>query len=177
MEAKATTAVAPGDGEAGELRRLDAAAVKLFRHGADVRMTVEGRFSVLKVFVVRAFPLSHPGDYVCLLDGGLKEVGLLDDPRALPAESRRIVEEEIERRYRIPVITRVATLHERFGTEEWEVETSHGRCRFTTRDLHDNTANSADGHLIITDVDGNRYAIRDLARLDAASRRLLAAHL
>jgi hypothetical protein len=166
-----------GEPYSTELRRLDPRRLRFFRHGAILRLTVEGEFSVLKVSVVRAFPLRHPNCFYSVLDGGNRDVGVIADPSALDPDSRRLVEEALRRRYHLPRIRRVLNIRERFGTEEWHVETDRGECFLTTRNLHDNTAQPDADRLLITDVDGNRFEIPSLSAVDPVSRRFLDRHL
>ncbi len=161
----------------GEIRCLDPSRIRFFRHGALLRLTIEDEVSYLRVSVVRAFPHSMPHRYFSVLDAAEKEIGLLVEPDALDATSREVVEQELARRYRFPVIEQVYDVKDRFGTQDWVVETDLGTCRFTTRDLFDNARLATDGTLILTDVDGNRYAIPSMHGLDPQSRRLLDMHV
>ena len=163
--------------EAGVLRYLAPEDLTFARHGAALRMTVAGEQSVLRVTVLRAFPLSDPDRYLSMRDGGGQEVGVLRDPAALPAEAQALLAEELERRYVIPVITRVLEARERFGIVDWRVQTDRGERAFTTRNLRDAQVSPAPGRFVISDVDGNRYDIPDLEALDATSRAFLGQHL
>src|SRR5579871_4939332 len=116
--------------ETVDLCYLDPKKLRFFRHGATLRLTIEEERSVLKIAVMRAFPLSHPHEYLSVRDGAHKEVGLIVNAAELDGESQRRVTEELERRYLIPVIRRVIRIIERFGTVDWEVETDRGVCRF-----------------------------------------------
>jgi hypothetical protein len=159
--------------EAADLRYLDPKDLRFLRHGAALRLTIDEESSYLSVTVVRAFPLSEPHRYLSVRDGANKEVGLLVEPRELDEESRRLVEEELRRRYLVLELRRVVRVKERFGTVDWEVETDRGVCRFTTRNLRENIVQPSPGRYLLTDVDGNRYDVRDLAALDPASQAVL----
>jgi hypothetical protein len=163
--------------ETADLRYLDPHELRFFRHGSTLRLTVGEERSYLKVTVVRAFPLSHPQRYLSVRSGDNKEVGVLTDAAALEEESRRLVAEELERRYVVPVIRRVIQMKERFGTVDWEVETDRGICRFTTRSMREKVVQPSPGRYLLTDVDDNRYDVRDLAALDTASQGWLMRHL
>jgi Domain of unknown function (DUF1854) len=126
---------------------------------------------------MRAFPLSDPSHYLSVRDGQGKEIGLITHPDALRSEDRALVERELERRYFVPAVTRIVSAKERFGTVEWTMETDRGVVRFTTRNLRENVQRPTPGRIILNDVDGNRYDIRDLDRLGAASQELLFRHL
>lgn len=138
-----------------------------------LRMTLEGEWSCLKVVVVRAFPRSHPEEYLSFRDEDRKELGMLRRLKDLPEEYRKLVEEELYRRYFCPQIERIVALRERFGVAEWKVETSRGPHTFLTRNVRDSITELGPHHLLITDVDGNRFEVRDLAALDARSTDLL----
>ena len=163
--------------ETTDLRYLEPAKLRFFRHGATLRLTIEAERSVLKVAVYRSFPLSYPHQYLSVRDGKNEEVGLLADLTELDKESRRLVAEELERRYLVPVIRRVIRIIERFGTVDWEVETDRGVCRFTTRGAREKVIQPSPGRYLLIDVDDNRYDVRDLAALDPASQVWLMRHL
>jgi hypothetical protein len=163
--------------ETVELRYLEPGKLRFFRHGATLRLTIPEDRSYLKVTVMRSFPLSRPDRYLSVRDGKNGEVGLIVDPKELDSESRRLVTEELERRYLVPVIRRVVGIKERFGTVEWEVETDRGLCQFTTRGLRENVVQPSPNRYLLTDVDDNRFDVPDLTALDAASQAWLLRHL
>jgi hypothetical protein len=163
--------------EASRLVLLDPAKLRFLAHGPTLRLTVEDDRSYLRVVVLRAFPLSDPSRYLSVRDGQGKEIGLIAQPDALAAADRALVEHELERRYLVPAVTRIVSARERFGTVEWTMETDRGECRFTTRNLRENVQRPAPGRIILNDVDGNRYDIRDVDGLNRASQDLLFRHL
>jgi Domain of unknown function (DUF1854) len=163
--------------EATDLRYLDPQRLRFLRHGATLRLIVEDERCWLKVAVFRTFPLSQPQRFLSVRDGAKKEIGLLAHPEELNADSRQLLAEELGRRYLVPAIRRVMAVTERFGTVEWKVETDRGPCTFTTRNPRENVWQPSPGRYLLTDVDGNRYNIRDLAALDAASQALLRRYL
>src|SRR6266542_3633232 len=142
-----------------------------------LRLTVEEDRSYLKVSVLRAFPLSEPNRFLSVRDSANKEIGLIANPADLGAENRKLVEEELERRYLVPAVTRIIAAKERFGTVDWTIETDRGICRFTTRNLRENVQRPAPGRIILNDVDGNRYDIRNVGDLSRESQELLFRHM
>jgi hypothetical protein len=163
--------------EASQLVFLDVKKLRFFRRGATLRLTVEEDRSYLKVSVLRAFPLSEPNCFLSVRDDANNEVGLIVDPADLGAENRKLVEEELERRYLVPAVTRIVAAKERFGTVDWTIETDRGVCRFTTRNLRENVQRPAPGRVILNDVDGNRYDIRNVDDLNRESQELLFRHM
>ena len=59
---------------------------------------------------------------------------------------------------------------EEFGATYWTVETDRGRRDFVTQNLQENAIWLAPEHLLLLDVDGNRFEIADTGKLDAASQ-------
>jgi len=57
------------------------------------------------------------------------------------------------------------------------VETDRGLCRFTSQNLRENVQRPAPGRIILNDVDGNRYDIRNVDELSHESQELLFRHL
>jgi len=163
--------------EASQLVFLDVKKLRFFKRGATLRLTVEEDRSYLKVSVLRAFPLSEPDRFLSVRDDANNEVGLIVDPADLSVENRKLVEEELERRYLVPAVTRIVAAKERFGTVDWTIETDRGVCRFTTRNLRENVQRPAPGRIILNDVDGNRYDIRNIDDLSRESQELLFRHM
>jgi hypothetical protein len=121
-----------------------------------------------------ASPVTHPGKYLSLLDGKEREVVMLanglDD---LEGENRRILETELHRRYLTSQVQHIEHAHTEFGSTYWTVETERGRREFVTQSLQENAQWHGPTHLMLVDVDGNRFEIRDTRALDEHSRKTL----
>ena len=159
-----------------DFRDLDPAKVTLLPgHAGWLRVTVEGDRSYLEVKAVRAFPHSDPSNYISLLDRKERDmvIGTIVDPRGLDSASRALLDEAIERQYFIPTITRVVTLKEEYGAVYCDVETDRGPRHFVAKGLRDGIQEMPDGTLLIPDIDGSRYRVPDVTRLDPRSRGLL----
>jgi hypothetical protein len=163
--------------ETSDLRYLEPAKLSFFRSGATLRLTIAEEMSCLQTSVIRLFPLSEPQSYLSLRGGDNKELGVLMEPGELDAQSRALVMEELERRYLVPVVQRVVAVKERFGTVEWQVQTDRGPRTFTTRELRESVVQPSPGRYLLSDVDGNRYDVRDLQAMDPVSRRHLSQYL
>jgi len=90
-----------------------------------------------------------------------------------PAEVVAAFREELDRRYFAPVITRIKSMKEEFGYAYWEVETDSGPRRFTVRDLQQSLLLLSAEHILLVDVDGNRFEIPDYTALDPSSRKVI----
>jgi hypothetical protein len=125
---------------------------------------------------MRAFPLSDPEQYVALLDTEGNEVALIPHLAELPPKPRELLVQELEKSYFLPELVRVLEITDDFGIQRWEVETDRGprvfevRSREDLRWLHP-------GHLIVRDVDGNRYEIKRFDDLDLQSRLKIESNL
>src|SRR5687767_10169762 len=97
---------------ASDLTVLESTGIRLLRAGGITRLTLEADRSWLRIAIARAFPISDPGHYVGFQDGAGKDIGILADPSELDAESRRILEDELELRYFVPVIQKVLSVKE-----------------------------------------------------------------
>jgi hypothetical protein len=160
-----------------ELRFLDPARLEFTREGAELRVTLTDEFSVLDARIVRIFPISDPDRQLSLRDAKGNEIGILSDPARLPTAARRLVEEAVDRRYFLPVITRIVSARDRFGTTRWKIETDHGPKSFITRNLREEVLAPVPGRYLLKDIDGNRYDVPDVSCLDAASQGLLLGRL
>ncbi len=136
-------------------------------------MRRDGNADWRDVSVVRLFPLSEPDRWISVVDDEDKELGMLPGLAALGADQRECVEEELQRRYLTPHILRILECRHRYDIVEWTVETDRGRARFVMRDVRDKVQRPRLGHIMLTDVEGNRYDIPNVEHLDRASRQLL----
>ena len=177
MDATLLPDALPTDPASFELRILDPKQMRVFRHAGIPRLTLRDDRSWHKVAVARAFPLSDPDHYLGFLDGAGKDIGLLYDPSQLDPESRQIVDEELDKRYFVPVVKRVLTIKEEFGTIYWSVETDRGQKEIIVRNLRDNLQELSASRVIITDVDGNRFEFVDVSKLDNKSQGVILRNL
>ncbi len=129
----------------------------------------------LEVKPAWASPITHPGKYLSLLDGKDKEIlmlpGGLDDA---DGENRQILEQELHRRYLTAQVERVIEARVEFGVTYWTVSTNRGTRDFITQSLQENAQWHSPTHLLLIDVDGNRFEIKDTNQLDSDSQKLLA---
>lgn len=127
--------------------------------------------------VVTAFPLSSPNRMVQLRDEEGREIGILDDIRDLDKDSRRILQERLDRSYFMPRILDVEGMELDLGVETWKVVTDKGPRTFMVRNPRANVRKMGRQRLIIKDVDGNRYDLRNWTRLSPRAQRLIQGHL
>lgn len=118
-----------------------------------------------------ASPLSHPNRYLSLVDGSDREIVMFDTLDDVPADMRPTVERELKRRYLTSTIDEILEVDSLFGTTHWKVRTGRGERVFVTQSLHENSYWLAPKHIVIVDVDGNRFEIPDVDALDMQSKK------
>lgn len=122
-----------------------------------------------RVSVLRAFPLSYETLYLSIRDSEQKEIGMIRDIIEYEGEERRFIEEELERRYFLPTIQVIHQVRQEFGYYHWIVETDRGEKTFISRKDSSQVIQLPNGRVIVLDVDGNRYEIKDYKTLDTKS--------
>jgi hypothetical protein len=158
-----------------EIRFLHPEKIRFFREGGRLSIEIEGEVH-REVTLTRLFPLSEPEGWISVFEED-EEVGIVKSLKKLDRESRKIALEELRRRYVVPRIRRILSLKDKFDLVEWEVITDRGRRRFLTKELRENIQRPLPGHIIITDVEGNRYQILSLQELDPESQALVERYL
>lgn len=145
-----------------------------FTRGADQHLYIEtenGREGPVKVRW--AFPLTNPDKYVVISNLDNEFVALLKNYKRLDPESFQVVQEDLEEDYFLPRITKIERIDDEFHIMVWTVETDRGPRQFEVRSRKSDIRWLSDNHLVVTDVDGNRYEIVDLASMDPESQEKL----
>lgn len=134
-----------------------------------LRLTVGETLSYPTLKLYQASPLSKPGRYISLQNGKGEEITMVENLADFTPEAREVAEEEIRRRYltaRVKAITNVKT---EFGVTYWHVATDRGDRDFVVQSLSESCVWLSDKHILLIDVDGNRFEILDRYALDAES--------
>lgn len=121
----------------------------------------------------RAFPLEEANRYVGIFAANGDELGLLEDPQALDADSRQALFDELDKIYFHPTILAFNSLDEEFGVLRGEIETTSGPRQLEIRGYRTHVRMLSGGRAIIEDVDGNRYLIEDWRALPQHTREIL----
>lgn len=124
------------------------------------------------VVPVRAFPIADPQHGIALVGADGHELAWIDSLADLPEAMRALVEAELAAREFMPQIRRLSGVSSFATPSTWRVETDRGDTEFVLKgeeDIHRLSAQT----LLVVDSHGIQFLIRDLAALDAGSRRLL----
>jgi hypothetical protein len=150
--------------------------VQLFHDPPEVfRVTLSPERARLLARPTWAAPLSLPGQYLSLLDEKGDEIVMLKDLETLDQDSRAALELELRRRYLTAIIERINAIDPEHGATYFSVRTDRGDRDFVMQHLQDNALWFTPTHLLLIDVDGNRFEVPDLRQLDDKSRTLLRA--
>lgn len=145
--------------------------LKLFHEPKDrLRLTIDDDRSYPTVKPAWSAPLSHPRHYLSLLDGKGKEIVMIPEPEELMPESLAAVRLELHRRYLTATVKSVIDARVEFGATYWTVETDRGLRDMVTQNLQENAIWLSDRHILLLDVDGNRFEIPDISALDHKSQ-------
>ena len=150
-------------------QRTDDTRLELGRDG-QLRLTRHGQRR--RVRVGRCFPWSERNRFISLRDDEQTEVLLVEDPAALDRASREVLEDALIEADFVLDVERIVSIDEEIEIRCWQVATSQGQRRFQTcRDEWPRIVPG--GGILIRDVAGDLYLIRNPAALDQRSRRLL----
>jgi len=158
---------------AEELRFLDPEDVTFWRDrfGQLMLKLADGR-EYREVVLTLAFPLTHPSRMLVVRDSDLAEIGIIDDYLTVDEQSRKLLEEELEKAYFVPRILRILSAEQEHSLGTFEVETDRGPRTIQVQFLQ-RTLFLPGGRIVLEDVDANRYEIASINNLDAHSQALL----
>jgi len=151
---------------------LDGLELRLER-GADGQLWASTGLGARPVHVRRCFPWTAPARFVSLRDADGDEVALVRDLDELDADSRGALEASLAEAGFVLEIEAVDAVEDEVEIRAFRVRTRQGARRFQT--LRDEWPRALPGGaILLRDVAGDLYLVRDPAALDPASRALLA---
>ena len=143
----------------------------------------EGVESFERVVAVRSFPITEPDSFIAIREPDTKnkergaEIGLIHAMSDFDEETQSLLHAELDLRYFTPEITRIRSLKEKLGYIYCDAETSAGKFSFEFRNPHSNVRILEDKRVMISDIDGNCFVIRDPSKLDRASYKRIEPYL
>lgn len=121
---------------------------------------------------VRAFPIQAPDDGIAMVSTDGQEVAWIDFLADLPGPARALVEEELAGREFMPEIRSISHVTSFATPCTWSVETDRGETEFVLRGEED-IRRIGPSTLLVVDIHGIHFLIRDLLSLDKHSRKIL----
>jgi len=156
-------------------RETDGAEPTLWR-GEDGQLWTRRDGQDTSVRPVRCFPWSEPGRHVSLRDGDDEEVALVRDVAELEPGARRALALALLEAGFVFEIEAIDAVEEEIEIRTFRVRTRQGPRRFQT--LRDEWPRELPGGgLLVRDVVGDLYLLRDPETMDPKSRKLLWAFL
>lgn len=121
---------------------------------------------------VRAFPIQAPDDGIAMVSTDGQEVAWIDLLSDLSGPARTLVEEELAGREFMPEIGRILHVTSFATPCTWSVETDRGETEFVLRGEED-IRRIGPSTLLVVDIHGIHFLIRDMSTLDKHSRKIL----
>ena len=125
----------------------------------------------------RAMPDRNPSEFISVADHDNKEIGMIHSLTELRDDQLKIVSDELNRRYYCPEILEVKSVRDKLGYVYMEMEVLAGGEKHernaAVNDVNKNIRMLGSNRLIIFDVDGNRFLVNNLDKLDRKSLRRL----
>jgi hypothetical protein len=157
-----------------QLKYLDPENSTFIRtEGGFLSLHVEPDRNYPRVNLFRSFPFTAERTYISVREPEGEEVGIIRNLDDFPREVVALLDEEIDRRYFLPLIEKINSIKEEFGYSYWDVETNSGSRRFTIKRDQNSLIPVRGNRLLVIDVDGNRFEISDYKKLDAKSYRTI----
>ena len=138
-------------------------------------MKIGRKRPIPRINVFRPFPLSGENKLISVRDAEDQEIGLIADLDDFPHATRRLIEDELDRRYFTPVIKEIVSLKDEFGYTYWDVITDSGSRRFTVKGRDNSVSLHSPNTLLIADVDGNRFELPEYQVLGSKYMRIIEA--
>lgn len=120
-----------------------------------------------------AFPLEADDRFIGFFLPDGTEFGILEDMAALDAESRQMLQDELDKIYFRPRIVTFGKITEEHGMLRGEIETTSGPRQIEIRGWREKVRLLSGNRAVVEDVDGNRYLVDDWRQLSKLTREIL----
>ncbi len=130
----------------------------------------------IKVNIKPCFPWSTPGKYFSLVNKDGEEEVFVANSRSLDQASKNAIDQSLAEAGFSFTIKKILKIEEEFELRRWWVETAQGERQFQTK-LLDWPREIQGGGLLIQDVHGDLFYIKDPAKLPLPGRDKLSAFI
>jgi Domain of unknown function (DUF1854) len=156
------------------LNTVTATQFALQRNAFGVLVLTDAQGQIFEgVVPVRAFPIQSPEDGISLVSTDGHEVAWIDLLADVPEPAQTLVRDALVSREFMPVVTRIVSVTSFSTPCTWTVNTDRGDTEFVLRGDEDIRRIGKDNALLIADVHGIQYLVRDQFALDTASKKIL----
>lgn len=142
--------------------------------GGFLRLIYDGR-TWDRVQVIRLFPFTEPEKFISIrtVEERSKEIGVIENIKDVDKKTREMLLEQLNLHYFTPVIEKILDIKDEYGYAYFHVMTDRGECRFTINMGSNAVVRLSDTRLLITDLDENRFEIRNVYTLTPKEQRKL----
>lgn len=142
--------------------------------GGFVSLTYDGK-TWDRVQVIRLFPFTDPDRFISIrtVEERSKEIGVIANWKAVDKSTKKLLEEQLNLHYFTPKIEKIIDIKDEYGYAYFHVITDRGECWFTINMGGNAVVRLTDSRLLITDLDENRFEIRDVFALTQKEQRKL----
>lgn len=128
-----------------------------------------------RIQVIRLFPFTEPDRFISIrtVEERSHEIGVIESLKDVDKATREMILEQLNLHYFTPVIEKILDIKDEYGYAYFHVMTDRGECRFTINMGSNAVARLSDSRLLITDLDENRFEIRDVFALTQKEQRKL----
>ena len=130
-----------------------------------------------RVNLHRMFPFNIPFKYISVLNTDSEEIGIISSLTDFGSETEALLKKELERKYYVCELVSLISVKDRFGFSYWKAIGTDGEISFTIKDVHSSVRLDGLGNIMISDIDGNRYTLPSVDRLDSKSKKLIELYL
>lgn len=136
-------------------------------------LTLGDERSWLGISVVRAFPLSQSNEYLVFLNHKQDEIGTIRSLSGMKPPVRKLVEKALSCRYFVNMVEQVHSVRSESDTLYFTVASQRGQRELVVRANRETVVRLQNGHILLVDVDGNRFELPAVERLDQRSQVVL----
>lgn len=128
-----------------------------------------------RVKITRLFPFTDSNKFISVRtpEENSKEIGLIKDLDSMPEDVKAMINKQLDLTYFTPVIKKIFNIKDDYGYAYFHVLTDKGECKFAINMGGSAVAKLSDTRLIITDLDENRFEIKDVTKLTHKEQRKL----
>lgn len=128
-----------------------------------------------RIQVIRLFPFTDPNRFISIrtVEERSKEIGVIADLKDVDKDTRAMLEEQLNLHYFTPLIQKIIDIKDEYGYAYFHVLTDRGECRFAINMGANAVVRLTDSRLLITDLDENRFEIRNVFDLTPKEQRKL----
>lgn len=156
---------------------LAPAEIEFYKNPQGFLAMKKGEEDFKRVKLSRILPFAQPEKYITVSDMDSKELGIIRDLAELAEGQRQLALEELSARYYCPKVTAIKSIKEKMGYFYFDVAFGDYKKIFAVKDISRSIKQIDEKCIVITDVDGSRYLIEDVWKIDSKSRRKIEPYL